>query len=74
MARKKKAHSDTISERFYSEQEVAELLGIAVPTLRNRISAQSNHPPFKRLGVFKWFDKAEFWKWFDKANPTVRAS
>lgn len=70
---RKKNTPKEIWERFYSEDEVALILGITTPTLRNRIYANQNHPPYKAIGRAKWFDKAEFWKWFDK-QPTKRAS
>lgn len=50
-----------LSSQFYSIEEVASFLGITVRTLRNRISAKRNHPPYIP-GVYK-FKKDAFDKW-----------
>lgn len=73
MSRQRKTPTD-LADRYYSEPEAAAILGIAVGTLRNRITAGEKHPPFRKVGAAKWFDKAEFWKWFDKTHPNIRAS
>lgn len=47
----------------YTTEEMARVLGIAVSTLVNRISAGKGHPPFYGKGKERRFPKAEFEKW-----------
>jgi len=54
---------------WFTEQEIAEVLGISLYTLRNRISRGENHPPFSGYGKHKRFYKDEFLKW-DRKNMT----
>jgi hypothetical protein len=49
-------------EDFYTEQEIATILGISVGRLRNRICEGGDHPPFIP-GKVKRFPKVEFRKW-----------
>lgn len=72
--RKQPQVTDALSERFYTESEVAALLGIGVMSLRTYCTSGRKHPPFKKVGRTRWFPKDEFWKWFDKSHATVRAS
>lgn len=44
-------------------EQVAEALGIAPRTLRNRIAARRDHPPFRRSGHQKIFLKKEVMDW-----------
>jgi predicted site-specific integrase-resolvase len=74
MRQKKKTIPDELTEKYYTEEEAAQLLGIGVMSLRTYCTSGRKHPPFKKVGRTRWFPKDEFWKWFDKANPTVRAS
>lgn len=53
-------------EDYYGEQEVAKLLGISVPGLRNRISAGRDHPPFIGKGSRRRFPRSEYKKWESK--------
>lgn len=52
------------TEFYYSEEEVADLIGISVPTLRNRHSKGVNHPPRTPEGRYR---KTEFHEW-DKSR------
>lgn len=47
----------------FSEEEMAEILGITVKTLKNRVYTGTNHPPFFNTGPRRWFPKDEFDKW-----------
>lgn len=57
---------DSILDDYYTLKQMAAFLGIKEKGLRNRISANKNHPPFFRpsAGVFL-FPKKEFLKWRD---------
>jgi hypothetical protein len=46
---------------FYTEEQMAELLGISVLTLRNRHYSRKNHPP--RVEGTRLYLKSEFLKW-----------
>lgn len=48
---------------YYTEEEIANFMGITVNTLRNRICAGRMHPPFVRVGRVKRFSKADFDRW-----------
>lgn len=50
------------NEDAYTMEEMAKMLNIKVETLRNRISAGKNHPPFVR-GLERPFPKDEYYKW-----------
>jgi hypothetical protein len=59
-------------ESYYTEQEMARLLGISVRTLRNRHCSGKNHPPKtpERL-----YPKDEFDKWNkNRLQRELRAS
>lgn len=58
---------EALQQEFYTEKEMAKLLGISVARLRNRISEGRNHPPFSGYGANKRFYRDEFLKW-DRKN------
>lgn len=57
-----KDQATEIDQDFALETEVSRLLGIGVPSLRNRIYAGKNHPPFIP-GAKKLFPRDELNKW-----------
>jgi len=60
---------DELFEDYYFEDQVARLMVIKVSTLRNKISAGKDHPPFVGRGKGKRFPKDEFHKW-ERKNLT----
>lgn len=55
--------AEQLWEDYFTEENVAQLMGITVSTLRNRISEGRDHPPFTGRGNGKRFPKDEFRKW-----------
>lgn len=55
---------DEFRQNYYTEAEVAGLLGLELSTMRRRIITRSNCPPFwsPRRGLY-WFPKGEFLDW-----------
>jgi hypothetical protein len=54
---------------YYTEEEVAKLMGIAIGTLRNRLSAGKDHPP---MAPGRRFPKDEFSKWEKRRLKVAR--
>jgi hypothetical protein len=55
----------TIADRdFYTEDEMAELLGIKKTTLKKNRYTGTNHPPYRQSGDRVFYPKNEFNKWF----------
>jgi hypothetical protein len=54
-------HMNHLNNDFLTLEEVSTFMGITVKTLRNRLSARKDHPPFIK-GV-KRFRKDAFYEW-----------
>lgn len=50
-------------EEFYTEQEMAELLGYKLSTMKKNRCMGTNHPPFMKLGGRIVYPKEDYRKW-----------
>lgn len=57
---------------FYTDEQVAEFLGITKHSLAKRRCAGRAHPPFKKLGRKIIYPKKEFHSWLN-AQPIKKA-
>ena len=55
--------TEELFQDYFTEEDVARLMGMSVSGLRNRISSGKDHPPFVGRGKAKRFPKADFKKW-----------
>lgn len=56
---------------FYTDDEIAELLGIKKSTLMKNRSLGRNHPPYVRIGKYARYPKKEADAWI-RALPVRR--
>jgi predicted DNA-binding transcriptional regulator AlpA len=64
---------EKLFEDYYTEEQMARLLGCAVATLRNKISAGADLPKSLGRGKARRFPKAEFRKWETRQLDKKRA-
>jgi hypothetical protein len=59
-----RVNEDEFKKNYYSEAEIAEILGLELSTMRSRITRRSNCPPFwsPKRGLY-YFPKGEFIDW-----------
>lgn len=59
---------DVLKDDFFTEDEIAEVEGIKLTTLRTRIYTGTNHPPCTKIGKDYFFPKQETREWY-RAKP-----
>lgn len=58
--------AEKLKQENYSEEEIAEALGLEITTMRTYRSEGKDHPPFKKLGRKTYYPKKEFHAWVEK--------
>lgn len=62
---------EKVSLEYYTEEEVAEVMGITVSRLRSRRTEGRDHPPAVKIGRTVYFPKKEADAWLKK-RPVQR--
>lgn len=52
-----------LKEEYWTEEEMAEMLGKKKSTMQTQRSRGKGHPPFIRIGRKIYFSKADFKRW-----------
>lgn len=63
-----------ILAEFYTEEEVAEALGLSPATLMNRRYAGKDHPPYIKVGNRVMYRKTQFWSWIEAREKAAKSS
>lgn len=59
--------------KFYTTEEIAELLHMSVGNARNRLSRQDEMPPSVKVGRRRLFPMAQFDEWVSKLEGNLPA-
>ena len=59
-----------IGDEFFTEDQICEILGIKLSTLKARRYCGTDHPPYQEIGTKRYYPKRMFFEWARK-RPVI---